>query len=58
MKAVAVFPGSREIKVIDQDAPRLTTLIAGRFPPEQAPDLILGRPPGIKTVIAFGTAGG
>ena len=29
------------------------TLIAGRYPPEQAPDLILGRPAGIKTVIAF-----
>ncbi|HTT53718.1 MAG TPA: glucose 1-dehydrogenase [Streptosporangiaceae bacterium] len=29
------------------------TLIAGRFPPEQAPELILGRPPGIKSVIAF-----
>jgi threonine dehydrogenase-like Zn-dependent dehydrogenase len=34
------------------------TLIAGRFPPEQAPDLILGRPAGIKSVIAFDTAGG
>jgi threonine dehydrogenase-like Zn-dependent dehydrogenase len=31
------------------------TLIAGRYPPEQAPDLILGRPAGIKTVIAFDT---
>jgi glucose 1-dehydrogenase len=30
------------------------TLIAGRYPPEQAPELILGRPTGIKTVIAFG----
>jgi len=29
------------------------TLIAGRHPPEQAPELILGRPTGIKTVIAF-----
>jgi len=29
------------------------TLIAGRYPPEQAADLILGRPTGIKTVIAF-----
>jgi threonine dehydrogenase-like Zn-dependent dehydrogenase len=29
-------------------------LIAGRYPPEQAPDLILGRPTGIKSVIAFG----
>ena len=30
------------------------TLIAGRYPPEQAPDLILGRPAGIKSVISFG----
>jgi threonine dehydrogenase-like Zn-dependent dehydrogenase len=29
------------------------TLIANRYPPEQAMDLILGRPTGIKTVIAF-----
>jgi glucose 1-dehydrogenase len=29
------------------------TLIAGRYPPDQAPDLILGRPAGIKSVIAF-----
>jgi threonine dehydrogenase-like Zn-dependent dehydrogenase len=29
------------------------TLIAGRYPPEQAAELILGRPAGIKTVIAF-----
>jgi glucose 1-dehydrogenase len=28
-------------------------LIAGRYPPEQAPELILGRPAGIKSVIAF-----
>ena len=32
----------------------VATLIGGRYPPEQAPDLILGRPAGIKTVIAFG----
>ena len=31
----------------------VSTLIAGRYPPEQAPDLILGRPAGIKSVIAF-----
>jgi glucose 1-dehydrogenase len=31
----------------------VSTLIAGRYPPEQAPDLILGRPTGIKSVIAF-----
>jgi threonine dehydrogenase-like Zn-dependent dehydrogenase len=29
------------------------TLIAGRFPAEQAPELILGRPAGIKSVITF-----
>jgi threonine dehydrogenase-like Zn-dependent dehydrogenase len=33
------------------------TLIAGRYPPEQAPDLILGRPTGIKSVIAFDVPG-
>jgi hypothetical protein len=26
--------------------------IAGRYPPEQAPDLIVGRPDGVKSVIA------
>jgi hypothetical protein len=31
----------------------VATLIGGRYPPEQAPELILGRPAGIKTVIAF-----
>ncbi len=34
------------------------TLIAGRYPPEQAFELILGRPTGIKSVINFGEAGG
>ena len=33
------------------------TLIAGRYPPEQASDLILGRPTGIKSVIAFDVPG-
>ncbi len=33
------------------------TLIAGRYPPEQAPDLFQGRPAGIKTVIAFDAPG-
>ena len=33
------------------------TLIAGRYPPEQAPDLILGRPAGIKSVITFDAPG-
>ena len=32
------------------------TLIAGRYPPEQAPDLILGRPAGLKSVITFDPA--
>jgi hypothetical protein len=27
--------------------------IVGRYPPEQAPDLIVGRPDGIKSVIAL-----
>jgi threonine dehydrogenase-like Zn-dependent dehydrogenase len=31
----------------------VNTLIAGRYPPERAAELILGRPAGIKTVIAF-----
>jgi threonine dehydrogenase-like Zn-dependent dehydrogenase len=34
----------------------VNTLIAGRYPPEQAPELILGRQTGIKSVIAFGAA--
>ena len=33
------------------------TLIAGRYPPERAPDLILGRPTGIKSVITFDAPG-
>jgi threonine dehydrogenase-like Zn-dependent dehydrogenase len=34
------------------------TLIAGRYPPERAAELILGRPTGIKTVIAFDASPG
>ena len=34
------------------------TLIAGRYPPEQATELILGRPAGIKTVITFDSTPG
>jgi glucose 1-dehydrogenase len=34
------------------------TLIAGRYPPERAAELILGRPAGIKTVIAFDSSPG
>jgi glucose 1-dehydrogenase len=34
------------------------TLIAGRYPPVQATELILGRPAGIKTVITFDSAPG
>jgi glucose 1-dehydrogenase len=36
----------------------VNTLIAGRYPPEQATELILGRPAGIKTVIAFDASPG
>jgi glucose 1-dehydrogenase len=34
----------------------MSTLIAGRYPPEQATELIFGRPAGIKSVISFRTA--
>jgi hypothetical protein len=34
------------------------TLIAGRHPPQRAGELILGRPTGIKTVIALGSLPG
>jgi threonine dehydrogenase-like Zn-dependent dehydrogenase len=34
----------------------IRTLIAGRYPPEHAFELILGRPTGIKSVISFGDA--
>jgi threonine dehydrogenase-like Zn-dependent dehydrogenase len=45
----------RNLDVFRQRWPAVVpTLIAGRYPPEQAPDLILGRPTGIKSVIAFG----
>ena len=33
------------------------TLIAGRYPPEQAADLIMARPAGIKSVISFDAPG-
>jgi hypothetical protein len=51
MKAVAVFPGTKTVKIA-----AVRTLIAGRYPPEQAFELILGRPTGIKSVIAFDEA--
>jgi hypothetical protein len=35
----------------------LRSLIAGRHPIEEAPDLILGRPTGIKTLISFEESG-
>jgi hypothetical protein len=38
---------------LDRWPAMVAALIGGRYPPEQAPDLILGRPAGIKTVIAF-----
>jgi NADPH:quinone reductase-like Zn-dependent oxidoreductase len=45
----------RDLEIFGQRWPAVVpTLIAGRYPPEQAPDLILGRPAGIKSVIAFG----
>jgi len=34
----------------------MPTLIADHYQPEQAPDLLLGRPTGIKSVIAFDNA--
>jgi glucose 1-dehydrogenase len=48
----------RDLDLFRQRWPEVVgTLVAGRYPPEQAPDLILGRPPGIKSVIAFDAAG-
>jgi threonine dehydrogenase-like Zn-dependent dehydrogenase len=45
----------RDLDVFRQRWPAVvSTLIAGRYQPEQAPELILGRPPGIKSVITFG----
>jgi glucose 1-dehydrogenase len=35
---------------------QVQALIGGRYPVEQATELIFGRPPGIKTVISFGDA--
>ncbi len=52
-------PGDFASALADLDAFRrrwpavVRTLIAGRYPPEQAPELILGRPAGIKSVITF-----
>ena len=44
----------RNLDVFRQRWPDVVrTLIAGRYPPERAADLILGRPTGIKSVIAF-----
>ena len=48
----------RDLDAFRQRWPEVVqTLIAGRYPPEQAPDLILGRPTGIKSVIAFDAPG-
>jgi threonine dehydrogenase-like Zn-dependent dehydrogenase len=47
----------RDLELFRQRWPEaVQTLIAGRYPPEQAAELILGRPKGIKSVIAFGSA--
>jgi threonine dehydrogenase-like Zn-dependent dehydrogenase len=44
----------RDLEAFRQRWPAaVQTLIAGRFPAEQAPELILGRPTGIKSVITF-----
>ena len=44
----------RDLDVFSRRWPAaVRTLIAGRYPPEQAFELILGRPTGIKSVIAF-----
>jgi threonine dehydrogenase-like Zn-dependent dehydrogenase len=44
----------RDLEAFRQRWPAaVRTLIAGRFPAEQAPELILGRPTGIKSVITF-----
>jgi glucose 1-dehydrogenase len=48
----------RDLDVFSRRWPAaVRTLIAGRYPPEQAFELILGRPTGIKSVIAFDGAG-
>ena len=48
----------RDLDLFRQRWPAVVrTLIAGRYPPEQAPELILGRPAGIKSVITFEEAG-
>jgi glucose 1-dehydrogenase len=48
----------RDLELFRRSWPAVvSTLIAGRYPPEQAPDLILGRPAGIKSVIAFDVDG-
>jgi threonine dehydrogenase-like Zn-dependent dehydrogenase len=47
----------RDLDVLIQRWPNaVRTLIAGRYPPERAFELILGRPIGIKSVISFGEA--
>ncbi len=45
----------RDLEIFRQRWPAVvSTLIAGRYQPEQAPELILGLPVGIKSVITFG----
>ena len=49
----------RDLELFRQRWPEaVQTLIAGRYPPEQAAELILGRPKGIKSVIAFDSSSG
>ncbi len=52
------FPAAvRDLQEFRRRWPEATeALIDGRYPPEQATELIFGRPTGIKTVISFRTA--
>jgi threonine dehydrogenase-like Zn-dependent dehydrogenase len=44
----------RDLELFKQRWPHVTEqLIAGRYPPEQTPELVFARPAGIKTVISF-----
>jgi glucose 1-dehydrogenase len=54
----AFASAARNLALLDRRWPAaLRSLIAGRHPIEEAPDLILGRPTGIKTLISFEESG-
>jgi hypothetical protein len=65
MKAVAVFPATREVRVIERDIgvfhqrwpQALRALITSRSAPEEAPGVLLSNIGGIKNVITFKTSG-